>query len=130
MHFEEDIVFPGTYIKPYDKSEVNALLFTDGAYCYGDPYDYVYAEAQNGIEPYDFEWSTGDLTYDLYTDTDSIYAIPGFYTVTITDSNNCESYDSLTVAVNPPIIHQLTATDLTCYGFFTGSIETVVNGVV
>lgn len=128
MHFEEDIVFPGTYIKPYDKSEVNALLFTDGAYCYGDPYDYVYAEAQNGLEPYDFEWSTGDLTYDLYTDTDSIYAIPGFYSVTITDSNNCESYDSLTVAVNPPIIHELTATDLTCYGFFTGSIETVVNG--
>ncbi len=128
MHFEEDLVFPGTYIKPYDKSEVNALLFTNGAYCYGDPYDYVYAEAQNGIEPYDFEWSTGDLTNDLYTDTDSIYAVPGFYTVTITDSNNCESYDSITVAINPPLLHELTATDLTCYGFFTGSIQTEING--
>ncbi|MDD3860997.1 MAG: hypothetical protein PHW83_12420, partial [Bacteroidales bacterium] len=83
MHFEEDLIFPGTYIKPYDKSEVNALLFTDGAYCHGQPYGYIYAEAQNGIEPYDFEWSTGQLTYDLYTDTDSIYGVPGFYTVTI-----------------------------------------------
>ncbi|HNQ68105.1 MAG TPA: gliding motility-associated C-terminal domain-containing protein [Bacteroidales bacterium] len=128
MHFEEDLVFPGTYIKPYDKSEVNALLFTDGAYCHGQPYGYIYAEAQNGFEPYDFEWSTGHLTYDLYTDTDSIFGVPGFYTVTITDSNNCESYDSIAVAVNPPLILSLTPSDLTCYGFFTGSIQTDING--
>jgi len=128
MHFEEDLVFPGQYIRPYDKSEVNALLFTNGAYCHGQPYGYVYAEAQNGVEPFDFEWSTGDLTYDLYTDTDSIYGIPGFYTVTITDSNNCESYDSITVAVNPPLLLELNPTDLTCYGFFTGSIETIIEG--
>lgn len=130
MHFAEDQVFPGTYIKPYDKSEVNALLFTDGAYCYGQPYGYVYAEAQNGIEPYDFQWSTGHLTTDQFYDTDSIFGNPGFYIVTITDSNNCESYDSLTVAVNAPIIHSLTATDLNCYGFFTGSIQTEVTGGV
>lgn len=128
MWFEENIEFEGTYIKPYDKSEVNALLFTNGSYCYGQPYDYIYAEAQNGIEPYDFEWSTGDLTWDLYTDTDSIYAVPGYYMVTITDDNDCESYDSLTVAVNPPLVHSLTPTDLDCYGFFTGAIETEING--
>ena len=128
MHFNEDIVFDGTYIKPYDKSEVNALLYTNGAYCYGQPYDYIYAEAQNGIEPYDFEWSTGNLTFDLYTDTDSIYAVPAYYMVTITDDNNCESYDSLTVAINPPIVLSLTATDLNCFGFFTGEIQTEVNG--
>lgn len=128
MHFEEDIVFDGTYIKPYDKSEVNALLYTNGAYCHGQPYDYVYAEAQNGIEPYDFEWSTGHFNYDSYTDTDSIYAVPGYYLVTVTDDNNCESYDSITVAVNPPLVHSLTATDLECFGFFTGSIQTEING--
>lgn len=128
MHFADDQIFPGTYIKPYDKSEVNALLFTNGAYCFGDPYDFVYAEAQNGIEPYDFEWSTGNMTLDLYTDTDSIFAVPGFYSITITDSNNCESYDSIAVAVNPPLIYELTATDLTCFGFFTGSIQTDING--
>jgi gliding motility-associated-like protein len=128
MHFEEDIVFDGTYIKPYDKSEVNALLFTDGAYCYGQPYDYVYAEAQNGIPPYDFEWSTGTTNYDYVTDLDSIYAVPGFYIVTITDDNDCESYDSLTVAVNPPLVYSLTPTDLECFGFFTGQIETEITG--
>jgi hypothetical protein len=36
MHFAEDQVFPGTYIKPYDKSEVNALLYTDGAIATGN----------------------------------------------------------------------------------------------
>jgi gliding motility-associated-like protein len=128
MHFQEDLVFPGTYIRPYDKSEVNALLFLDGAYCYGQPFDYVYAEAQNGIEPYTFIWSTGHVTPNSYFDTDSIFAPPGLYSVTIIDSNNCESYDTLSVAVNPPLILSLSATDVDCHGFFTGQIQTNVSG--
>jgi len=36
--------------------------------------------------------------------------------------------DSISVAINPPIIHSLTASDLDCYGFFTGSITTEVSG--
>lgn len=128
MHFQEDLVFPGTYIRPYDKSEVNALLYLDGAYCYGDPYDYVYAEAQNGIEPYTYIWSTGHITNNSYFDTDSIYAPPGLYSVTIIDANNCESYDTLSVTVNPPLFINLSAEDIECHGFFTGSIQTTVIG--
>lgn len=128
MHFAEDTVFDGTYIKPDDKSEVRALLFIDGAYCHGQPYDYVYAEAQNGIPPYDFEWSTGDFNGGIFTDTDSIYAVPGLYTVTITDANDCESYDTLPVTVNAPLVHSVSATDLECNGFFTGEITTEITG--
>ncbi|HPL03660.1 MAG TPA: gliding motility-associated C-terminal domain-containing protein [Bacteroidales bacterium] len=128
MHFEEDIAFPGTYIRPYDKSEVNSLLYTEQAFCYGETHGYIYAEAQNGIAPYEFQWSTGQLTQNSYADTDSIHGVPGYYTITVTDAQNCESYDSISVAVNPPIIHNLTASDLDCYGFFTGSITTEVTG--
>ncbi|MDY0141860.1 MAG: gliding motility-associated C-terminal domain-containing protein [Bacteroidales bacterium] len=128
MHFAEDIVFDGTYIKPYDKSEVNALLYTNGAYCYGQAYDYVYAEAQNGMPPYDFEWSTGHTNFNLFTDTDSIFAVPDYYLVTITDDNNCKSYDSIAVTINPPLLHSITATDVDCHGFFTGAIQTQVSG--
>ncbi len=128
MHFEEDLAFPGTYIKPYDKSEVNALLFLDGAYCYGDPYDYVYAEAQNGIEPFDFYWSTGDVTLDCFYDTDSIFAPPGLYSVTIIDANNCESNDTLSVSINPPLLLSLSADNIDCHGFATGSIQTNISG--
>ncbi len=128
MHFNENQQFTGTNIVPRPKSEVNALLFTNGPYCFGEPYDYVYAEAQNGIEPYDFEWSTGHLTTDMFTDTDSIYAVPGYYMVTVTDDNNCESYDTITVAVNAPLNYNLTGTDLECFGFFTGNIETEITG--
>jgi len=46
MHFAEDIVFPGTYIRPYDKSEVNSLLYTEQAFCYGQTDGYIYAQAQ------------------------------------------------------------------------------------
>lgn len=129
MHFAEDQVFPGTYIKPLEKSEVNALLYTNsGEYCHGQSYGYVYAQAHNGVEPFDFLWSTGYLTENSYVDTDSIYGLPGFYTITITDANNCESFDSIAVFVNPPLIHSLTATDLTCFGFYTGSIQTTIDG--
>ena len=129
MHFEEDLVFPGTWIKPYDKSEVNALLYIDGnSYCYGDPFDFLYAEAQNGLPPYTFEWSTGHLTANTLHDTDSIFAAPGYYMVTVTDSYNCESYDSLTIMVNPPILHSLSGTDLLCNGMNHGAIQTSVSG--
>ncbi len=129
MHFEEDLEFPGTYIKPYDKSEINALLYIDGGiYCYGDSYDFIYAEAQNGQAPYTYEWSTGHITHNTMHDTDSIWAEPGFYMVTITDSYGCESYDSITVAVNEPIIYSFNITDIYCHGFNQGAVETNVNG--
>lgn len=128
MHFAEDLVFPGTYIRPYDKSEVNSLLYTEQAFCYGESYGYIYAEAQNGIAPYDFQWSNGQLTQNSFTDTDSIFGIPGYYTITVTDAQNCKSFDSIAVAVNPPIIHHLEATNLNCYGYYTGSITTQVTG--
>lgn len=129
MHFEEDIVFPGTYIKPYDKSEINALLYIQGnSYCYGEPSDFVFAEAQNGLPPFTFEWSTGHFTDWTDNDTDSIWAEPGFYMVTITDTYDCESYDSITVIVNPPILHSLTPIDLLCHGFNQGSVQTTVSG--
>ncbi|MDD4149289.1 MAG: gliding motility-associated C-terminal domain-containing protein [Bacteroidales bacterium] len=129
MHFEEDMIFDGTYIKPRAKSEINSLLYTNtGDYCYGEAYGYVCAQALNGLPPYDFEWSTGQTNFGLITNTDSIYAIPGYYVVTVTDANNCETYASIDVNVNPPLFHSITAADIECYGFFTGAIQTEITG--
>lgn len=126
-HFQEDIVFPGTYIKPYDKSEVNALLYAS-SYCYGDPYSYVHAEAQNGVPPFTYTWSTGDITYNTYSDVDSIFAPPGYYLVTITDAYGCESYDSISIVVDPPLNYDLEVTDVLCHGMHTGIVYTNVSG--
>ncbi len=127
MHFEEDIVFPGTYIKPEPKSEVNALLFSS-PYCFGEPYSYVHAEAQNGVPPFTYTWSTGDITYNTMSDLDSIYAPPGYYMVTITDTYGCESYDSIAISVNPPLYYNLEVSDVLCHGMFTGAVQTNVSG--
>ncbi|HXK80772.1 MAG TPA: gliding motility-associated C-terminal domain-containing protein [Bacteroidales bacterium] len=126
-HFQEDLVFPGTHIKPLPKSEVNVLLYS-APYCYGDPYSYVNAQAQNGIPPFDFIWSTGEIHENINNDTDSIFAPPGFYTVTIVDQYGCEAYDSMSVTVNPPLMHSLEAQDILCHGHNTGVVQTEVSG--
>ncbi len=127
MHFAEDIVFPGTYIVPRPKSEVNALLFAS-SYCFGDPYSYVHAEAQNGVPPFTYTWSTGHVTPNTMSDLDSIYAPPGYYLVTITDLHGCESYDSISISVNPPLYYNLEVTDILCHGMHTGTVYTNVSG--
>lgn len=46
------------------------------------------------LEPYLFEWSTGETTEDLTN------ALPGNYTVTVTDANGCSAVTTLNVANN------------------------------
>jgi gliding motility-associated-like protein len=126
-HFQEDLVFPGTYIVPYDKSEVNVLLYTAEPYCYGDPYSYVNAQAQNGIPPFTFSWNTGDI-HPNTMEYDSIFAPPGFYVVTLSDEYGCEAYDSISIVVDAPILHNLEVEDILCYGQQTGVVHTNVSG--
>lgn len=126
---QDTVIYDGTWIVPYDKSEVNVLLFTPiGSYCYGDPVDYIYAQAQNGLPPFDFIWSTGDIHEDINGELDSLNAEPGYYQVTMTDQYGCESYDEYSIQVNPPIEYSLSGVDILCNGEFTGEIYADVSG--
>ncbi|MBI2968274.1 MAG: PKD domain-containing protein, partial [Bacteroidetes bacterium] len=65
--------------------------------CYGDSSASATASASGGTPPYDFQWSNGQWTMNsLQSLIDSISA--GIYTVTVTDSNNCVAYDTITVS--------------------------------
>ncbi|NLA24287.1 MAG: hypothetical protein GX879_04900, partial [Bacteroidales bacterium] len=127
MHFEDDLVFPGTRIVPRPKSEVNALLYSP-PYCYNEPYSYILVQAQNGVPPFTYTWSTGDISGPTMSDLDSIYAPPGYYAVTITDVQGCESYDSITISINPPLYYNMEVVDILCHGTNNGIINTNISG--
>lgn len=56
-----------------------------------------------GVEPYTFDWSTGDDTEDLTGIED------GVYTVTVTDATGCARTQTFTVAEIPPFTVTITA---------------------
>ncbi|MFP4663274.1 MAG: gliding motility-associated C-terminal domain-containing protein [Bacteroidales bacterium] len=128
-NFIQDTVFPGTYIVPFDKSELNLNMYiTQGSYCYGDTVGYIYAQATEDLAPLTYEWSTGEVHTGIMHSLDSLYAEPGYYSVTATDDYGCTTEDDYTVDINPPIIHSLSGTDILCHGAHTGVITTDVYG--
>ncbi|MFO7868050.1 MAG: gliding motility-associated C-terminal domain-containing protein [Bacteroidales bacterium] len=80
--------------------------------------------AENGTEPYSYEWSTGDKT-DV---VDSL--CPGQYTVSVSDANSCIRSALLTVEPVALSVDLVSQTDVLCFGKSTGSVEVVASGGV
>ncbi|PLX01851.1 MAG: hypothetical protein C0594_12555, partial [Marinilabiliales bacterium] len=76
----------------------------------------------NGTAPYTYNWSNGSSTQDI----DNLTA--DTYYVTITDANGCEAIDSATITDPTGMSITLLATDASCQGINTGSIDATVTG--
>lgn len=85
------------------------------------------AYPSGGIEPYNYIWSNGDTTQIINN------LVPGGYTVTITDQNQCTGIQSDTIlefeCPDLSIVSLVNGVD--CFGDCTGeiSITNIVNGV-
>lgn len=83
---------------------------------------------QGGMAPYSFTWSTGDNTEDI----DSLIA--GSYIVTVIDSNNCSSTDTIQIFEPQPLTLDLNATiqgngyNISFFGGSDGYIYSLLNG--
>ncbi|HXH20360.1 MAG TPA: gliding motility-associated C-terminal domain-containing protein, partial [Chitinophagales bacterium] len=75
-----------------------------------------------GTPPYDFFWSNFAFTEDQ-TDVPA-----GTYTVLITDDNDCQHSDRVTIAAAPGLTATLNISDVTCFGANDGQVEVIVNG--
>jgi len=72
--------------------------------CYGASDGELSVQASGGTAPYSYLWLPSDST------SQSIDSLPaGVYTITVTDSNNCEAYDTL--AINQFTALEVTADD-------------------
>lgn len=78
-----------------------------------------------GTQPYSVSWNTGATGNPLSN------LLPGSYTATITDNNNCQESTSATVGVKaPPIIAAVTVGDVSCFGGNDGTASLAVSGGV
>ena len=93
--------------------------------CFGDNDGIMIASATGGTLPYTYLWD------DPLAQTDSIAdsLAGGIYTVTVTDSNNCQASASDTVNEPPALIISITnSTNITCFGLCDGTATVTSSG--
>ncbi|TKC01081.1 hypothetical protein FA046_05225, partial [Pedobacter cryophilus] len=93
--------------------------------CYGEATGGINVTLTGGTAPYTFEWNNGAITEDLNNVT------AGNYSVTVTDSNGCLGFASLSIT-QPAAALTLTETHInnTCFAANAGSIDLSVSGGV
>ncbi|MBK7335086.1 MAG: proprotein convertase P-domain-containing protein [Saprospirales bacterium] len=90
--------------------------------CYGFQEGAVSVTPDGGIEPYQYNWSTG-------AGANAIDQLPaGLYYLTLTDANGCFREDSVEVSQPGPISPELAITDVSCFGDRDGRIQISTQG--
>lgn len=93
--------------------------------CFGDTLGAVDATITGGTIPYTFAWNSGQVSEDI------INLSIGMYVLTVTDFNNCQLTDSISIT-EPNIIDSINVliSDVSCFGGNNGSIDlSVIGGV-
>ena len=86
--------------------------------CFGLSDGAINVSTTGGVAPYVFQWNTGAPSEDLSG------LLPGTYTLTITDANNCVVTNSFTVTQPlAPLTLSLTQQNINCFADSTGSIN-------
>ena len=107
-------------MEPSNALELNT--FKTDISCYGESDGQAFASANGGTPPYSFQWNTFQ--------TDSFISnLPlGVYSVTVTDANNCSSFDGFSVTQPTNISAAMLTTDVNCHGGADGTAFVDVNG--
>ena len=90
--------------------------------CAGNPDGSIELTVTGGVSPYRFLWNNGDIIEDPFA------LQSGFYSVTITDANDCTFRAETTIIQTTPIVTTFTTDAVDCYGEATGSAAVVVRG--
>lgn len=106
-------------VNVYQPDSLSINVYAMNPTCNGDTNGYISANGSGGSWEYSFLWSNdSSLSY-------MSNLVAGTYVVTMTDAMNsgCSKVASVILTEPPPIvINGITATDVTCYGFYDGTI--------
>ena len=106
-----------------EPDELNfSLVLQNDISCFNENDGSININVSSGTSPYSFSWNNGATTEDISN------LASGSYTITITESNNCETIESFTI--DEPAAINLTAStsDLNCFASNDGDINLSVNG--
>ena len=104
------IASPPTFDIEFDATDVR---------CFGDNNGTATARTVGGLAPFDYEWND---PLQQQSQTASNLAANS-YSVTVTDANNCEVIDQVTISQPDEIQLSLNAVDVLCFGDSTGSVS-------
>ncbi|MCF0207419.1 MAG: SprB repeat-containing protein, partial [Bacteroidales bacterium] len=101
---------------------VNLQLIKTDVTCYGFNNGIMSAVPSNGVEPYEYSWST-----TLHNQTiDNL--VPGTYSVTVTDANGCSARATASIIEPPLFLYSVTPNQGICYGDETNITATATGG--
>lgn len=128
-------LYPGTYsvvvsdyndyncskTKSFTITEPDPVTLTTGHFpttCgIGNGMAFISTPVQGGTPPYTYQWAPGNNTNDTLFN-----AYAGTYSLQITDANGCTDISYVSVSsVTPPVVKNITATNISCYGANDGS---------
>ncbi|MFH1321191.1 MAG: gliding motility-associated C-terminal domain-containing protein [Bacteroidota bacterium] len=91
--------------------------------CYGLCDGYAIVSASGGTGAYTYLWDAGGQTSDTATGL-----CAGNYTVTVTDSINCDTIKAITINEPNELIETIAGTDISCNGNNDGAADLTVTG--
>ncbi|MGM0649199.1 MAG: gliding motility-associated C-terminal domain-containing protein [Bacteroidota bacterium] len=95
---------------------------TENVSCHNGSNGAITLYPEGGTEPYTFTWSSGASLHYL-TDLQA-----GTYICTLSDANDIEYVDSISITEPDPIALSYTSTDISCFGGNDGNIDISVSG--
>ena len=103
-------------------SPISIIEIHEDLVCLGDTTGFIDITVTGGVEPYEFLWSNGEITEDIFN------LSAGNYSVVITDSNLC--VDTLEVSIDNPDQNIITSdvNNVSCFGFNDGFIDINISG--
>ena len=95
--------------------------FVTDSLCVGDDTGQIDLMVEGGTSPYNFEWNNGATTAAIQN------LLPGAYTLTVTDENDCSIQFDTTIAIRIEALEvSLLTSDLNCFDDNSGFIEAKV----
>jgi len=90
--------------------------------CNNDNSGSIDLSVNGGVPPYNFNWSNGATTEDIYN------LNAGTYYVTVQDANGCLKNDSVVISQPATLSSTITGVNVGCNGSNTGSVDLTVTG--
>lgn len=107
----------------YEPPMLIANASASGQTTYGVNNGAVSATPSGGTQPYVYTWSSGSNSQNISG------LAPGDYTVTITDANNCENIETVTVeSLVCTLSATVSKTNVSCYGLNNGTATANLTG--
>jgi large repetitive protein len=101
------------------------ITASQNVFCYGGNDGNATVTISGGATPYNILWNTNPpQSTSIASNITS-----GFYTVSVTDNNNCSKTDTVTIHQPAPIAVNITSvTDVSCFGINDGSASVTASG--